>query len=711
MITGDTGVEITALNAFTYSVVTSIAPSSGQGGTKVTISGNNLLADDRSVTKVTLNGIEAIVDSSNASTIIVETAALAIGADQTGTVEITLDNGQTIESVALEDGSFVKEFTYKVAGAITNVFPVQGQANTQVTITGTTLLGQGASSASVTLAGVVATVVTENNSVVVVDAGVSAATAAGAVVITADTGAVVSVASTFGYVAVGNITSVSPASGQLSTKVTIGGSDLLGGGTELAGVTLAGVAVQSITSDSSTEVIVVAAASNSAVTGDIVLSSENGASVTSVNGFEYLAPTAITSVLPVEGQSGTSVTIQGTELFSGGASVSVTLGGVAALVVSQNNTYIVVAAGTTVTAGLGDVVLTANTGAVATGSNLFTLLVEGSIAAVTPNNGQADTVVAITGSNLLGGGSTIGVTLSGNTVTSVTFSNDTLVSVVAASGTAGAGDVVITAETGATVALTNGWTQLADGAIAAANPNEGQDGTRVEITGARLLGGGSDLVSVTLAGVAATYVAGSANSTHVNVVVNAGGVAGVAGDIVLVADSGAVVTSTNGFTYLTAGDVTSVTPDNGQGGATVAINGTNLLGGGASIVSVTLANVAVSSITSSTDDSVVVEVGPSVSAGAGDIVLTSSTGAIITETDGFAYVADPNITAVAPASGQLGTVCDHHRDHAARRREQCCVGDAWLVCCCVDRIGEQHRDCCDGCGRCSCGWCRCCCDC
>ena len=188
------------------------------------ISGNNLLADDRSVTKVTLNGIEAIVDSSNASTIIVETAALAIGADQTGTVEITLDNGQTIESVALEDGSFVKEFTYKVAGEITNVFPVQGQANTQVTITGTTLLGQGASSASVTLAGVVATVVTENNSVVVVDAGVSAATAAGAVVITADTGAVVSVASTFGYVAVGNITSVSPASGQLSTKVTIAGA-------------------------------------------------------------------------------------------------------------------------------------------------------------------------------------------------------------------------------------------------------------------------------------------------------------------------------------------------------------------------------------------------------------------------------------------------------------------------------------------------------
>ena len=156
-------------------------------------------------------------------------------------------------------------------------------------------------------------------------AGTSAATAAGSTVITAETGAIVSLASTFGYVAVGNITSVSPASGQLSTKVTIAGSDLLGGGTELTGVTLAGIAVQSITSDSSTEVIVVAAASNSAATGDIVLSSENGASVTSTNGFEYLAPTAITSVLPVEGQSGTSVTIQGTRLFSGGASVSVTL--------------------------------------------------------------------------------------------------------------------------------------------------------------------------------------------------------------------------------------------------------------------------------------------------------------------------------------------------------------------------------------------------
>ena len=141
-------------------------------------------------TKLTRNGIEATFDSSSANTIIIEAAALAISADQTCTTEITLDTGQAIESAAavLEDGSFcsMPEFTCGRDHQRVQLFLVQGQATAQVTITGTTLLGQGASSASVTLTGVVAAVDAETNDAGVVDAGVSAATAAGAVVITAD---------------------------------------------------------------------------------------------------------------------------------------------------------------------------------------------------------------------------------------------------------------------------------------------------------------------------------------------------------------------------------------------------------------------------------------------------------------------------------------------------------------------------------------------
>jgi len=142
---------------------------------------------------LTRNGIEATFDSSSADTIIIEAAALAISADQTCTTEITLDTGQAIESAAavLEDGSFFSKARVHLQGGgrdhqRVQLFLVQGQATAQVTITGTTLLGQGASSASVTLTGVVAAVDAETNDAGVVDAGVSATTAAGAVVITAD---------------------------------------------------------------------------------------------------------------------------------------------------------------------------------------------------------------------------------------------------------------------------------------------------------------------------------------------------------------------------------------------------------------------------------------------------------------------------------------------------------------------------------------------
>ena len=142
---------------------------------------------------MTRNGIEATFDSSSADTIIIEAAALAISADQTCTTEITLDTGQAIESAAavLEDGSFFSKARVHLQGGgrdhqRVQLFLVQGQATAQVTITGATLLGQGTSSASVTLTGVVAAVDAETNDAGVVDAGVSAATAAGAVVITAD---------------------------------------------------------------------------------------------------------------------------------------------------------------------------------------------------------------------------------------------------------------------------------------------------------------------------------------------------------------------------------------------------------------------------------------------------------------------------------------------------------------------------------------------
>ena len=144
----------------------------------------------------------------------------------------------------------------KLGGAVTKVFPDRGQLNTLVTIDGTELYGNGNSEFTVTLSGVLANVQSSNKSSIIVKAGVSGLTTAGAVTVTADTGAVVTAGAVWQYVAVGVISSVTPDSGQLYTKVTLVGTDLFAGGTGLIGVTLAGKEIDELKNESSTKVVV-----------------------------------------------------------------------------------------------------------------------------------------------------------------------------------------------------------------------------------------------------------------------------------------------------------------------------------------------------------------------------------------------------------------------------------------------------------------------
>ena len=68
----------------------------------------------------------------------------------------------------------------------------------------------------------------------------------------------------------------------------------------------------------------------------------------------------------------------------------------------------------------------------------------------------------------------------------------------------------------------------------------------------------------------------SSNSSHV--VVRAGaGTPGV-GDVVLESASGSRVTEVNGWVYLVASTISSVSPTSGQIGTVVDIHGSNLLG-------------------------------------------------------------------------------------------------------------------------------------
>ena len=357
---------------------------------------------------------------------------------------------------------------------------------------------------------------------------------------------------------------------------------------------------------------------------------------------------------PANGQVGVVVTITGTDLLAGGTSLtSVTLDGTAATVQTESETQVVVVAASSA-AGTGDVVLTSNSGAVVTLSNGFTYDAESAITSVTPDQGQLGTLVTIVGTNLLGASASAGAEITTATLGSlnanIVFGNQTYVVLTVNNGTAGVVDVTLEATSGATTVRSNGFTYTAIGQIDTVTPNNGQIGTSIEIVGARMLGGGAEASSVTLAGEAAFISSSTATKVEIIAVSGAAGT----GDVVITSNTGAVVTSVNGFTYTTAGVIATVTPNFGQVGTEVSIAGSALQGSGSNVATVTLAGEA-ASITSENDTLVVVAAAQGL-AKTGDVVLTSDSGAVITKSNGFTYRTEGDITGVSPSSGQIGTI-------------------------------------------------------
>ena len=161
------GATATLASSWTFvpaGVISSIAPASGQGGALVTITGTSLLGGASNVSHVLVDGINVTrIESLSNTEIVVEVAVQPAG-DVTaveGSVRVVADSGAFVESLG---------FTYTPAPIVTSVEPLQGQKGTRVTISGSNLR-QGASAVSaVLLAGRSATVVSEDDSEVVVEA-------------------------------------------------------------------------------------------------------------------------------------------------------------------------------------------------------------------------------------------------------------------------------------------------------------------------------------------------------------------------------------------------------------------------------------------------------------------------------------------------------------------------------------------------------------
>lgn len=180
------------------------------------------------------------------------------------------------------------------------------------------------------------------------------------------------------------ITSFSPSSGLIGTNVTVNGTNFY----NLTSFTIGGVAAN-VVSNSGTQLV--GTVMSGATTGLVSVTTPLGTANSSSN-FTVTYPT-ITSFTPSSGPVGTTVTITGTDINN---LTSLTIGGVAADVISNSVTQIV---GRVRPSAVTGIISATNTSGTANSSSNFTLTNAPSITSFSPVGGPVGTNVTVTGYN------------------------------------------------------------------------------------------------------------------------------------------------------------------------------------------------------------------------------------------------------------------------------------------------------------------------
>ena len=394
------------------------------------------------------------------------------------------------------------------------------------------------------------------------------------------------------------ITAITPTQGQRGTRVIIEGENLLGFG--FGDISLNRVVI------GSSEAEIDISRSNSTHIYTRVDSGIPGSSLVAVNttqtisGTDYDGPYTYSSslwtqledgvvsqIVPPAAQINTTVRLCGQRLLGGGTSI------VNITIAEQEVEYfdqVMQTEGSTECIEVrvpdvmnpediepGRVMIESNTGAVVeTLSNIsFSYAV---ITSVSPGRGQVGTEVTITGIGLLSGYPDLlpTVSLAGVEATFVSSSSETIIvraadpSAIFGSGGSGLvntfGDVVVTVTQNNTdfhVCLPSSWEYLELGVIQLVQPDFGQLGTRITLTGTNLLGYGSGLREARVGDTPAEVVSEADDVVVINApdVLNLGRVG-----IVLESDNSAIVQLDSAFEYRARGEITSLNPTVGQNG-------------------------------------------------------------------------------------------------------------------------------------------------
>ena len=186
------------------------------------------------------------------------------------------------------------------------------------------------------------------------------------------------------YTAGPTFTSIAPPSGPTAggTPVTITGSNFVAGGSfgvTIGGANAAGVYVNPTTITATTP-------AHAAGAVNVVITNNDGQSITGTNAYTYTAGPTFTSIAPSGPTAGgTPVTITGSN-FVGGGLFGVTIGGANAAGVYVNPTTIT-ATTPAHAAGAVNVVITNNDGQSITGTNAYTYAAGPTFTSITPTSG------------------------------------------------------------------------------------------------------------------------------------------------------------------------------------------------------------------------------------------------------------------------------------------------------------------------------------
>ena len=630
---------ITVADQFTYlPAVTGVSPVAGplSGGTAVTITGVGFTG----ATAVYFGGVvgTSLVVKSDTQITVTSPAG-------TGAVDVRVVTGVGTSAITAVD-----QFSYVGVPVVGGISPSAGPitGGTTVTITGTAL----ANALQVKFGGVLATIVSDSGSQLVVIAPAGIAGTVDVTVVTAGGTSATLAADQFTYVAAPTLTTIGPATGPATggSVVTITGTNLANATAVYFGTTLA-----TILSNSGTQIVVTSPANvvttnnNGTVTTqylggtvDITVLTVGGTSpITAADQFTYVASPTVTGISPAAGPvgGGTTVTISGTNLANASY---VFFGTQRATIVSDSGTQLVVTAPAGIVGTVDVTVVTAVGTSAPSAADQFTYAAVPAVTGVSPASGPATggSTVTIAGTGLA---NATAVMFGSNMATIVSNSATQLV-VIAPAGAAGTVDVtVVTAGGTSLVSGTDRFTYMP--AVTGVSPVTGPQsgGTTVTITGVGFTGA----TAVYFGGVLGTSLVVKSD-TQITVTSPAG--TGAVDVRVVTGVGTSAITSADQFSYVAVPAVTGISPSAGPavGGTRVTITGTGL----ANALQVKFGGVLATIVSDSGSQLVVTA--PAGVAGTVDVTVVTAGGtSAITAADQFTYVAAPAVATIGPAAGPI----------------------------------------------------------